>query len=120
MIGFKESVIGQVNLPSAAWDVVSFLNNAGDYAKQVGQPLLILMGIAVLIWGFVKLAMKVMASPQSAGQQSSWGMIGVMILVGGAMMIGGFRLAETVGSGGQDTITDMGGGVILLAQLMGF
>lgn len=113
---FDESV---VSMPSAAWDVVSFLENAGDYLKQIGQPLLIIMGIALLIWGFVKAAMKLLGNPQSSQQHGSWGLIVVMIIVGGALMIGGFNLAETVGSGGKDTIIDMGGGSIFLGSVLG-
>ncbi|MDO0916568.1 hypothetical protein QQM39_38830 [Streptomyces sp. DT2A-34] len=64
-----------------------------------------------------------MANPQSAGQQQGWGTIALLILVGGALGTGGWSLISTVGSGGQQTITDLGGGTVIVQtadQFSGF
>lgn len=100
-------------LPSAAWDLKSFLTNAQVYIRDAGGLLLILLGTAALIWGGVKLVQKLMSGPQG-GQQISWGTIILLILIGGALMTGGIALMTTVGSGGQQTITQLGGGATLL------
>lgn len=101
-------------LPTAAWDVVSFLTNAASYVKTGGGALLILMGIAALVWGGVLLLKKLMGGQQN---QDSWVKIILMIIIGGAIAVGGFALVFTIGSGGKKTIDDLGGATFLLDSL---
>lgn len=99
-------------LPTAAWDLKSFMTNAKTYIEAVGGGLLMLLGAVGLIWGGVLLIKKLMGNPQTS-QQTSWATIALLILVGGALLTGGFNLVKTVGSGGQRTVTELGGGVIV-------
>ncbi|WP_460802219.1 hypothetical protein [Nocardiopsis aegyptia] len=69
------------------------------------------MGTVGVIWGGVLLIKKLMASQQD---QTSWIKILGLILVGGALMAGGFGLISNIAEGGQTTIEDLGGGMILL------
>ena len=101
-------------LPTAAWDLTSFLENAKVQIQLWGGLLLMLLGAVGLIWGAVLLIKKLMANPQSAGQQQGWGSIALLILIGGAVSTGGWSLVSTVGSGGQQTIEDLGGGTVIL------
>jgi hypothetical protein len=103
-------------LPTAAWDLVSFLTNATSYVKTGGGALLILMGIAALVWGGVQLVIKLMGGAQSQNQ-TSWIKIILMIIIGGAIAVGGFSLVFTIGSGGKKTIDDLGGGTFLWDSL---
>ena len=98
----------------AAWDLKSFLENAAQYAKDAGGALLILMGVVGVVWGGVKLVRKLMGGQQA--QQESWLMIGALIVVGGALATGGWTLMENVSSGGQTTIEDLGGIVLMLGS----
>jgi hypothetical protein len=100
--------------PTAAWDVVSFLTNAATYVKTGGGSLLILMGIAALVWGGVLLLKKLMGGQQN---QDSWVKIILMIIIGGAIAVGGFALVFTIGSGGKKTIDDLGGATFLWDSL---
>ena len=43
-----------------------------------------------------------------------------MILVGGALSTGGWQLISTVGSGGQQTIEDLGGGTVIVQTVGSF
>ncbi|MET9656333.1 hypothetical protein [Streptomyces sp. NPDC006510] len=120
---YEAAVLAQASLPSAAWDLTNFLLNAKSQIQQWGGLLLMAFGAAGLVWGGVLGIKKLMANPQSANQQSSWGTIALLILVGGALGTGGWSLVSTIGSGGQQTITDLGGGTVIvqtLDQVSGF
>ncbi|GAA3257406.1 hypothetical protein ACIGFK_01800 [Streptomyces sp. NPDC085524] len=117
------AVLTQAPLPSAAWDLTSFLQNAKSQVQLWGGSVLMLLGVVGLVWGGVLLIKKLMANPQSAGQQQGWGTIALLVLVGGALGTGGWTLISTIGSGGQQTITDLGGGTVIAQtfdQVTGF
>ncbi|CAL9596235.1 hypothetical protein SUDANB120_05348 [Streptomyces sp. enrichment culture] len=117
------AVLMQAPLPSAAWDLTSFLQNAKSQVQLWGGSVLMLLGVVGLVWGGVLLIKKLMANPQSAGQQQGWGTIALLVLVGGALSTGGWTLISTIGSGGQQTITDLGGGTVIARtfdQVTGF
>ena len=111
------NIYGVPGLVSAAWDLTSFLTNAKTQIENWGGLLLMLLGVVGLVWGGVLIIKKLMSGPQG-GQQQSWGTIILLILVGGAMMTGGFSLLGTIGSGGQQTIEDLGGGTMLITQML--
>ncbi|MGH3976275.1 MAG: hypothetical protein ACRDS9_23570 [Pseudonocardiaceae bacterium] len=99
-----------------AWDLLSFLENANAYLQIAGGALLMLLGVACLIWGGVVCVKKLTASAQAASQEH-WSKIVVLILVGGAFMGGGWPLISKIGSGGEKTITELGGGTIVIGAL---
>lgn len=93
-------------LTTANWDLSTFLENATDFVADAGGLLLMLLGAVGIVWGGVLLIKKLMAGQQD---QTSWGKIILLVLIGGAMFVGGWSLMETISSGGQDTIMDIGG-----------
>lgn len=101
-------------LPTGAWDVLSFLKNAFKYGEGIGGGVLTLLGLIAVVVGGVKLLFKLMAGQQN---QTSWISIVLMIIIGGALMVGGITLMKTVASGGKTTILDLGGGAILMPGL---
>lgn len=101
-------------LGGAEWDLVSFFENARNYAKLVGGGLLALLGTVGVVWGGVLLIKKLMAGHQN---QDSWMKILALILVGGALMAGGFALISQIASGGKTTIEDLGGGLIVIQSV---
>ncbi len=109
---FEASLLDWTGAPTAAWDLTSFLENAKGQIQAWGGALLMLLGAAGLIWGAVLLLKKLM-SPQNS-QQSGWGTIAMLILVGGALGTGGWNLISAVGSGGQTTIEELGGGTVIV------
>lgn len=96
-------------LPTAAWDVVSFFENAAEFIKTAGGGFLIAVGIAALVWGAFLGLRKLMSGQQN---QDNWMKIIALIIVGGAVAVGGFGLVFTIGSGGKTTIEDLGGATI--------
>lgn len=108
------NIDSQAWLPTAAWDLQSFIGNAKDFAESAGGGLLMLMGVVGLIWGAVLLIKKLMSGQQHGG--AGWGQIVLLILAGGALSTGGWSLVKKIGSGGQDTIEKLGegGGTIIL------
>ena len=101
-------------LGGAEWDLVSFMNNAKSYASLVGGGLLALLGTVGVVWGGVMLIKKLMAGQQN---QDSWLKILALILVGGALMAGGFGLISQIAAGGKTTIEDLGGGLIIIQSV---
>ncbi|QXV62912.1 hypothetical protein [Amycolatopsis sp. TNS106] len=102
------------DLPTAAWDLTSFLENAKSQVQTWGGLGLMLLGVVGLVWGGVLLIRKLMANPQTSGHQTSWVTIALLIVVGGAIAGGGWELISTVGSGGQKTIEELGGGTVII------
>lgn len=111
---YEAAALAQASLPTAAWDLTSFLENAKSQIQLWGGLLLMLLGAVGLVWGGVLLIRKLMANPQTAGQQQGWGTIALLILVGGALGTGGWQLISTIGSGGQTTIEELGGGTVIV------
>lgn len=101
------------SLPLAGWDLVSFFENAREYIGLAGGGLLSLIGTAGVVWGGVLLIKKLMAGQQN---QDNWFKIILLIIVGGALMVGGFALISTIASGGEQTIKDLGEGLVLPLQ----
>ncbi|MFD2794668.1 hypothetical protein ACFS27_14010 [Promicromonospora vindobonensis] len=116
-IYYEATALGPASLPSAAWDLTSFLENAKAQVQQWGGLVLMLLGAAALVWGGVLLLKKLWANPQTASQQAGWGTIAALIIFAGALGTGGWQFIETVGSGGQQTIEDLGGGTVIVQTL---
>lgn len=108
-----EAVLAQGNLPTAGWDLTTFLESAKSQIQTWGGALLMLVGVAALVWGGIQLIKKVWGNSQH-GQEKSWSSIALLVLIGGALSTGGWNLMQTVGSGGQRTIEDLGGGTVIL------
>lgn len=72
---YEAAALAPVSLPGAAWDLTSFLENARAQIQLWGGLVLMLLGAVGLVWGGVLLTKKLMANPQTAGQQSSWGTV---------------------------------------------
>lgn len=109
-VALLPSLLGD-SLPTAGWDLQSLFENAGEYAKNAGGALLVMMGIVGVVWGGVLLIKKLMSSQQD---NTSWGKIILLIMLGGALAVGGFNLIFMVGKGGKTTIEDLGKGLIFL------
>lgn len=104
-------------LVTAEWDLESFLTNSQEKLKEWGGLALGVIGVICLIWGGVLVAKKLMASPQQAQQQSGWGTIALLIIVGGALITGGINLMTTISGGGEKTITDLGGSTAIVTTV---
>lgn len=100
------SIASWGSLVDANWDLRTFLNNANDYVQLAGGALLGLLGAVGIVWGGVLLIKKLMAGQQD---QTSWGKIILLVLIGGALFAGGWALMAQIASGGQDTIMEIGG-----------
>lgn len=104
-------------LPTAAFDIGTFLKNATSTLQGWGVSLLILLGCVGIVWAGVLLILKLTASPQKEQQQAGWGKIALLLLVGGALFTGGFNIVQTVSSGGQRSIEDLGRGTIVVSEV---
>lgn len=87
------------------WDVGSFLTNSKEQLKTWGGLVISLLGVILIIVGVFQLVKKFIA-PQSA--QGGWVMPIIMVIVGGALLTGGWSLLAKIAGGGQKTIEDLG------------
>lgn len=102
-------------LPAADWDLLSFFTNAESYGRLIGAGLVTLLGLIILIVAAVFIAKKFLGNGQR--DDKSWLIIVVMLLVGGAFLVGGLGFITNIASGGQKTFEDLGtggGGFIVL------
>lgn len=92
-------------LPTADWSIETFLDNAFDNVEGIGGSLLMLMGILAVIWGGVLLFKKLMAGQKD---QTSWGTIAMLIVIGGAVAFGGAAIVFDIAESSEDTIHEIG------------
>lgn len=114
-INRKESIVmvNMQNLLSMAWDLTSFLNNSKTQLITWGGALIMIVGVVMIIVAIVQIAKK-FVSPQSA--PGGWAMPIVCLIVGGALLAGGWNFVSNIAKGGQKTIEDLGTTIIPLIQ----
>lgn len=110
MTSFNEQAVGaaQNHLATAGFTIDNLITGGQNKAQTWGGGILILMGIVGLVWAGVQLIRKLMADPQKQQQMLGYPAILALVLVGGGLSVGGYQLMSTVGSGGQQTIEDLG------------
>lgn len=89
------------------WDLGNFLKNATTTLKGWGNLLIILLGVVMIIVGVVKLVKGLIS--QGRGQ-TNWVVVILLLVVGGALMVGGFTWVSGIAQGGKKTIDDLGSG----------
>ena len=100
------------NLPGS-WDLGSFLQNATNTLKTWGSYVIILIGVVMIIASVYQIAKGLMS--QGKGQPPNWAVTIILLILGGAFMVGGFSFVSNIASGGKTTIDQLGngGGTIL-------
>lgn len=95
-------------MPTLAWDIGTFLQNATKTIKQWGSYLIILIGVVLIIVAVWQIAKGLISHGKG---QTNWAVAIIMLIIGGALMAGGFGLVSTIASGGGQTINELGAGV---------
>lgn len=90
-----------------AWDIGSFLNNTKSTLQSWGSSLIILIGVVMVIVSVYKIASGLISHGK---QQTNWAIAIILLIVGGAFMVGGWTFVNTVAQGGGTTINDLGNG----------
>lgn len=100
-----------------AWDIGSFLTNSTNTLTTWFSALTTIIGLIMLIWSIVKIAQALISHGKT---QTSWPVNIALLLIGGALALGGgFAWVRNIGAGGKQTIDDLGqakpaaGGTIL-------
>lgn len=100
----------------AAWDLLSALGNAKNYAQQVGGAVIMLIGVILICVSAYK--MFKYFSTARGKQEESLFTCGAILFLGGAFAVGGFSLMMSIAEGGKTTIEQLGGGgTALIDQL---
>lgn len=104
-------------LSVGAWDLTSFLTNAFKQVSEWGKLALMLLGIILVVVSGIKIWRNFVS--ESAQRQPRWGMTICGLLVGGALSISsGWTLLNDIAQGGQKTIQDLGGGAVILNNVI--
>lgn len=100
------------------WDLGSFLAGATNSIKGWGSLVIILIGIIMVIASVYQIAKGLMSRGRT---QTNWGVVVLLLLVGGAFMVGGFEFVSNIAEGGKKTIEDLGGGAgnMIIPRLFG-
>ena len=98
-----------------AWDLGSFLQNATSTLRTWGGYLIVLIGVVMVVWSVVMIARGLISHGKT---QVSWPVAIILLILGGAFMVGGFSFVEHIASGGKQTIEDLGNGTILMLSTL--
>lgn len=104
------------NVMALAWDLGTFLQNATSTLKTWGNYLIILIGVVMIIVAVYQIAKGLIS--HGRGQPTNWFVAILLLIIGGALMVGGFTWVSGIAEGGKQTIDDLGngsgsGGIIL-------
>ena len=94
-----------MNTVPMAWDLGSFLQNATETLKQWGGYLIILIGVVMVIASVYQIAKGLISHGKT---QTNWAIAIILLILGGAFMVGGFSFVSNIASGGKKTIEDLG------------
>lgn len=98
-----------------AWDLGSFLQNATSTLKTWGGYLITLIGVVMVVWSVVMIARGLISHGKT---QVSWPVAIILLILGGAFMVGGFSFVANIASGGKQTIDDLGNSTILMLSTL--
>jgi len=65
----------------------------------------------------VKLIQRLLTPKKGDGPPVNAWHIALLILFGGALATGGYQLMDAVGSGGEQTVLELGGGLVMMGLL---
>lgn len=89
-----------------AWDLTNFLSNSTSQLKTWGGMAFTLIGVVMIIVAIVKIAKALISHGKT---QTSWPINIALLLVGGALSIGGaWGWVSGIAQGGKQTIDDLG------------
>lgn len=97
------------------WDLGSFLKNATSTLEKWGGYLICLIGVVMVVWSVVMIARGLISHGKT---QVSWAVAIILLILGGAFMVGGFSFVSEIASGGKKTIEDLGNGTILMLSTL--
>ena len=92
---------------NASWDLGGFLENATTNVQSILGLVISLIGVIMIGVGVFKIAKALISHGK---EQTSWVVNIALLIVGGALMIGGWSFVSDIAKGGKDTIMDLGEG----------
>lgn len=97
------------------WDIGTFLQNATSTIKNWGGLIIILIGVVMVIAAVWKAAHGLMSHGKT---QTNWVIVIILLVLGGAFMVGGFTFVSHIASGGKKTLEDLGGNAIYMLPFL--
>lgn len=94
--------------PVPAWELLKFLQGAGNYTQLIMPAIGLIVGSVCLVWGLIIVAKGLMSS---SGQPTPWMKAIALIFIGGLLAFSqGFDLYTNIGKGMKTTVDNMGNG----------
>lgn len=95
---------------TAEWSLGTFLQNAKGLLDNWGTTFILIVGLALIIYGGIKLFKAVTGRTGSTGPE--WLKVILSLGIGGLLFFGGLGTLKNVGGMGDDMVKHMGGSVI--------
>ena len=99
------------------FDILKFFENSTNYLQKIGFAVMMLVGVILVIIAIIQIAKGLAGGGKG---QVNWVMSIATLLVGGALMFGGWKLVTKIASSGADTINQLGGGDAISGAKDGF
>lgn len=98
-----------MTMKTGAFDFGTLLENGFNWVTENGQKLLLILGIATLLWAAIMLVRNLWSQSRQGGPPpAKWTYILAGFLVGGVLLFGGLPMITNMSRAGQDTIVKMG------------
>ena len=88
-----------------SFDLITFLSNVTEYLQVIGKYLLFIIGIVMIIVAIYQIAKGLAGGGRG---QVNWVSAIVCLLIGGALLAGGWSLATSLAATGANTIEELG------------
>lgn len=106
-MGLLSNLVANISTSTLAWDLGTALENAVTTLQKWGKWIVILIGVVMILIGAYQIAKGFISHGK---QQTNWVVAILLLIVGGAFMVGGFTWLAGIAQGGKKTIEDLGGG----------
>lgn len=93
------------------WDLGSFLENATTRLKDWGGLFIVLIGVVMIVVGVFQIGSGLMSGGK---KQVNWFIAIALLIIGGALMVGGWGFVSKIAGGGKKTIEDLGTGATMI------
>lgn len=106
-MGVSAVVVSILSSLTAEWDLGTFLQNSSTTLQTWGGYFFALVGVIMIIVGIYQIAKGFISHGKT---QTNWFIAIALLVIGGALLVGGWSWVAGIAKGGKKTIDDLGNG----------